>query len=145
MILALLTTLTLTIPQSYAVAQDKWGPAFCGVPALVDAPSPPDGPAGHVNVFQDGSTTDCTIYIDMHWSENVDATCDVIVHEWGHLTGHQHTHSGNPFDVMDGDGLAWFPPCHPPVRRFYTSFKEWDNADADAWYPAVPSPDPPPA
>lgn len=106
------------VAHGVAVAEAAWPGSPCagGINVTV-APLPPignevlDGYATGVEVAPDGSfvTRSCDIQIDPQvLAVGPEHTCDVIVHEAGHLAGLQHTATG----IM-APSAGTFPACHP--------------------------------
>lgn len=109
--------MTATLAAYLAIAAMAWGPAPCGTPQVQWAHAPdPATMAGWVafDVYrpQDLATVDCTIYIDARDLWHPDWNCSLIVHEWGHLTGHKH--SSDPLNVM-----------HTPAAIYWRCRSRW--------------------
>jgi hypothetical protein len=100
--------------------------AWQGLEGDVNARSDWENPA---SAYDDPSqNTNCVITVntDQHWTWPM--FCTVIVHEYGHLTGHPH--SSDPHDVMYPFFVQPVPQCEPA------------QAPSDAATPAV-APAPP--
>jgi hypothetical protein len=122
-------TLSTATAAAVVVATDTWGPACGGAPVSIqwgDTGSPTalawaawtDGTGRYLGYA--GTTdqrTDCRIMIDAGYARgyrsfgwtNWPWYCTTIVHEYGHLTGHEH--SLDPTDVMFFQQNTAFGPC----------------------------------
>jgi hypothetical protein len=123
--LALTAALILALPTAAAhaltgtdaglyVGEQVWGKPACGQPH-VEVSTPTEYEAAHPAAeFGDSvplawaDETRCVIVINREYARLSIRTavkrCHVIVHEWGHLTGREH--SENPRSVMYGDDVV---------------------------------------
>jgi hypothetical protein len=96
------------------VGEQVWGTPACGQPH-VEVSTPTEYKAAHPSAeFGDSvplawaDETRCVIVLNRDYARLSIKTavkrCHVIVHEWGHLTGHEH--SENPRSVMYGDDVV---------------------------------------
>lgn len=112
-----------------SIAALAFGPASCG-DAQVNVRAFPGGAAGH-SVFNGTASTvpgqelpACTIEITPETVKRGPAfACTVVVHEYGHITGHQH--SSDPRNVMYWKVTRPYWRCSraypaPPVRTDVT-------------------------
>lgn len=94
-----LAALAFVVPVAYAhepseqtsmsIAKHVWGPAPCGQPTIkYDR----DGLAAFVSEPAGWVMPDsCVIHLNPSVIAHPVYRCSVIVHEWGHLTGHKHS------------------------------------------------------
>lgn len=95
-----------------------WGPAPCGNPTVAYEPR------GDQTLVAVADIRRCRIVFntkavprpDWEWA------CSTVVHEWGHLTGHNH--SPDPYNVMNANAIEPYWRCgytwretRPPRRR----------------------------
>lgn len=111
------------------VGQQVWDTPACGQPH-VEVSTPAEYQSAHgTGYFDNGEPLAwadegrCAIVINPNYTIRTDAKrCHVIVHEWGHLTGHEH--SENQRSVMYGEDLV----AESRVRRH--GRVEWRAANA---------------
>lgn len=53
--------------------------------------------------------SDCKVGIDVHYDWDFEWLCTIMVHEYGHLSGQEH--SENPRSVMHAYVVRVFPAC----------------------------------
>jgi hypothetical protein len=101
----------ISIPYALAVAAATFGPAPCGHPQVVYTDGAPLGPLhGRVGTIAYGEPAKCRISLRRTWRWTPAQRCTLIVHEYGHLTG--HVHSPDPRSVM-----FWKPRMLAACRR----------------------------
>lgn len=123
-IVATLAVLALVVPVAYAheptaptalsIAKRVWGPAPCGRPVIKYdqdglAAFGSDPPAGWV------MPDSCVIHLNPIVRSHPVYRCSIIVHEWGHLTG--HSHSPDPENVMHDPAPSGYWRCWLAYNR----------------------------
>ena len=87
--------MTALLAQSIAIAALVWGQPSCGMPTITYSQHLPPAAVGYADPRR------CSIVLAAVRPEPFDtpaSICTTIVHEWGHLSGHEH--SANPRSVM---------------------------------------------
>lgn len=88
-----------SVSTDRAIALAAWGPAPCGTVAIAFD----DWTVGRIAytqpIYTDLAASPCVIHLSPDLEGRLDRDdallrCHAIAHEWGHLTGHQHTRAG---------------------------------------------------
>lgn len=87
-----MTSLHTLFTHAALIASIVWGPTGCEAP--VQQKLSAALPAGVLGQAADP----CTILYKRRYEWDWETVCFVTIHEWGHLTGHEHSH--NPHSVM---------------------------------------------
>jgi hypothetical protein len=104
------------IATARAIADDHWGfPACSGAVTVRWGPLAPGllGRSTWSNPLavygQPSRNTDCVITLSSTYDWDWTTLCSIVVHEMGHLTGHQH--SDDPHDIMAAIYGGPLPAC----------------------------------
>jgi hypothetical protein len=105
-----------TLRAAMALATEHWGMAPCGGrvalswTSLGAATNAQSSWANDVDPYrQPSSNTDCEIALSLQPEWDWPKLCTVVVHEVGHLTGHDHV--DDPTDIMYFTYVAPAPEC----------------------------------
>jgi hypothetical protein len=86
----------MTLGVALAIALHVWGAPNCGQAHTEWERMPDPGVYGRAVYFSNGRNRDCAIVLNTTnklWREPLESEmlCTIIVHEMGHLTGHNHS------------------------------------------------------
>lgn len=97
------------IGTALLIAAHVWGQPACGTPRVVIQDRDPTHDGWALS-----GTCEIALTPRIRWSRDPAYRCSMIVHEWGHLTGHEHS--------PDPESIMYFQPgyywrCAPDAGR----------------------------
>ena len=108
-----------SVATDRAVALAAWGPAPCGDVAIKFDDWTVGRLAYTQPVYANLAASPCVIHLSPDFEGRLDRDdallrCHTIAHEWGHLTGHQHTRRGLMARTVKG---AYYWRCRAAAKR----------------------------